>query len=132
MELKALITQNTCTNTIAGWIWYCDNCITHGNANSSDEAGYMAEQHAKYYSWLPYEETVENEDEESIDYMNYDPALRDNPELDWQGDCLYASYLIDITSGVTYRYGEDYTDKTPNKIGDIAIALEVQKRMGLQ
>jgi hypothetical protein len=131
MELKALITQNTCTSTVAGWIWYCDSCDTHGNADSSDEAEYMTGQHARYHSWLPHEED-EVEDEESINYMNYDPALRDNPELDWQEDCLYASYLINVTDGITYRYGEDYTDKTPNKIGDIAIALEIQKRMGLQ
>ena len=130
MELKALITQNTCTQTVAGWIWYCDNCDTHGNADSVDEAQYMVEQHARFYSWLESEGDLE--EDESTDYMSYDPDLRDDPELDWQDECLHGSYLINVVDNITYQYGEDYTDTTPNKIGDIKIALEIQKRMGLQ
>jgi len=131
MELKSLITQNNCTNTISGWIWYCDNCVTHGNANSSDEAEYMAEQHSRYFSWLD-SDTEKAEEEESIDYMDYDPLTRDDPELDWQYECLPAIYLINVDSGITYGYGDNYTDETPNKITDIALAIELQKKLGLQ
>lgn len=130
MVLKNFITQNTCKSTVGGWIWYCDACDTHGNANDSTEADFMAEQHAKYFGWLEGAEV--GEDEEIPEYMSYDPALRDDPELDWSYDCLHATHLINARTGITYNYGEDYTDTTPNKVGDLDIALEIQKRMGIE
>ena len=103
MTLKNVITKYTCASTVGGWIWYCDGCDTHGNADSSNEAKYMSEQHAKYHSWLSDDEDT-NEDEDVHSYMDYDPLLRDNPELDWQSDCLSAVYIVDVSDEVTYSY----------------------------
>ena len=131
MKIKDLITKNTCTNTINGWVWYCDACDTHGNANSSDEAEFMAERHARYFSWLD-DGAETSVDDEVMSYMDYDPYERDNPSLDWQDECLHATYLINVTKAITYGYGEDYSDETPNVIVDLDVALKLQKRLGLQ
>jgi hypothetical protein len=41
---KAAGTQ-MCSSTIAGWLWYCDVNDTHGNADSDEEALFIAKSH---------------------------------------------------------------------------------------
>lgn len=132
MSLKNFITPNTCKSTQGGWIWYCDSCITHGNANSSDEAEHMAEAHALYFSWDESQEYDEESDGENItNYMDIAPEHREDTIGVWSMECLQATYLISVSDNITYEYGADYSDKTIEPI-DLDVALEVQKRMGLE
>jgi hypothetical protein len=65
--------------TRAGWLWYCDEHDTHGNADSEDEANFMGRAHAYYHSeiLLPlfdaeFPEDVENaldDVEDSCDWI---------------------------------------------------------------
>ena len=50
---KALDTMvaDSCPITNNGWIYYCDEHDTHGNADSRDEAQVMADAHECYFSW---------------------------------------------------------------------------------
>ena len=43
-----IIGNSTCKSTVAGFLWYCDTCGTHGNADSRDEARHVSEAHAEY------------------------------------------------------------------------------------
>lgn len=45
-----MVAANSCASTIAGWIWYCDEHNTHGNADSHEEAHHMAEAHVEYHA----------------------------------------------------------------------------------
>ena len=126
---KDIITKKTCESTIAGWVWFCDSCVTHGNANSSDEAEYLAKSHAKYYSWI--EDEDDNEDSETISFMDMDVLEREEEHHNWSYECLGAIYLIDVTNNITYEYGDDYTDKTPNNPFDVDKAVQLQKRLGV-
>ncbi len=36
--------------TIAGWYWYCDECDTHGNADTEAEAWTIARAHEQFQS----------------------------------------------------------------------------------
>jgi hypothetical protein len=129
MKLKDIITPAMCKSTIGGWVWYCDSCDTHGNANSSDEAEHMAEAHALYFSWD--EDGKYDEDDDSvISFMDLKPEEREHTVASWSMDCLHATYLIDVNENVTYNYGDDYEDKTITPI-DLEVANEIKKRMGL-
>jgi len=133
MQIKDLITPNTCSSTISGWIWYCDSCIAHGTANSSDEAEHMAEAHALYFSWDEDAEWDEEKDPDGVlirEYMNLTPEDRDWNDANWSMECLGAMYLISVQDNKTYQYGEDYSDKTIKPI-DLDLAIEIQKKMGL-
>ena len=129
MNIKDIITPATCKSTFGGWVWYCDSCDTHGNANSADEADYMAEAHAKYYSW---DETAEyNEEDDSIkSFMDIAPEEREDTVGAWSMECLQATYIISVNDNITYNYGGDYEDKTITPI-DLEVANEIKKRMGL-
>jgi len=124
---KDIITKKTCESTIAGWVWFCDSCDTHGNANSSDEAEYLAKSHAKYYSWS---ENEFDEDGDTLSFMDMDVLEREK-EHDWNYECLSDTYIIDATENITYEYGDDYTDKTPNNPFDVDKAVQLQKRLGV-
>lgn len=47
--LDDLAAASVCSDTVNGWLWYCDEHDTHGNADSEDEAGYMAHAHSDYH-----------------------------------------------------------------------------------
>ena len=38
-----------CPGAVDGWLWYCDNHDTHGNADTEDEAEAYAEAHREYF-----------------------------------------------------------------------------------
>lgn len=44
-EYYEKVTATCCDSTINGWLWYCDVHDTHGNADSEDEAQFIAESH---------------------------------------------------------------------------------------
>jgi hypothetical protein len=56
LDLSAM--ESVCSATTNGWLWYCDECDTHGNADSQEEAEHMADAHVGF--WLP-------DDEDDID-----------------------------------------------------------------
>jgi hypothetical protein len=39
----------SCPVTTHGWVWYCDEHVTHGNADSEDEAEVVGAAHETYY-----------------------------------------------------------------------------------
>ena len=41
--------DSVCSATVAGWIYYCDEHDTHGNADTQDEADHMAAAHVGYH-----------------------------------------------------------------------------------
>ena len=60
----------------------------------------------------------------------------DTFERDWRGhnwsfECLGATYIIDASENITYSYGDDYTDKTPNRAFDVDKAVWLQKYFGV-
>ena len=44
-----MIVRNIGNCTVGGWIWYCDVHDSHGNADSEDEAKYMAIAHEGFF-----------------------------------------------------------------------------------
>jgi hypothetical protein len=38
-----------CHETVNGWLWYCDEHDTHGNADSMAEAEHMADAHSEFW-----------------------------------------------------------------------------------
>jgi hypothetical protein len=54
LDLSAM--ESVCSATTNGWLWYCDECDTHGNADSQEEAEHMADAHVGF--WLPDERTT--------------------------------------------------------------------------
>jgi hypothetical protein len=40
----------SCKSTVTGWLWWCDEHDTHGNADSEDEAAVMAGAHEDYFN----------------------------------------------------------------------------------
>jgi hypothetical protein len=102
-DLKNYITPNACQTTLAGWIWYCDSHATHGNADSAEEADWVATSHMEFFC-------------EDIDGL---------PE----SEC--AVYIIDVSNNITYNCGEDYNDKTPNAVVDLDKAQQIRTMLGL-
>lgn len=41
--------EGVCSDTRNGWLWYCDEHDTHGNADEEDEAQDMAQAHVEYF-----------------------------------------------------------------------------------
>lgn len=62
--MEQVITSGVCESTTGGWEWYCDAHDTHGNADSKEEAVFVAKSHAKF--WKKYEDC----DIYSIDVTN--------------------------------------------------------------
>lgn len=138
MEIKDLITSRICDNTVFenSWIWYCDECRQHGTGISSDEVNFLAKAHWDYHSYtvLDYvDERAEPSDEEDnksyLSYMNADPLERDIEV--WENDECQL-YIIDEGNNITYNYGDNYDDKTPNNVTDLDVMIAVQKQMGLK
>jgi hypothetical protein len=48
-EYWIALLERTCPETVAGWLWYCDEHNTHGNADSEDEAAAMVDAHIRYF-----------------------------------------------------------------------------------
>ena len=42
--------EDLCSDTVAGWIWYCDVHDTHGNADSRAEAKHVAHAHRQFHA----------------------------------------------------------------------------------
>ena len=42
--------KHVCPQTVGGWLWYCNEHNTHGNAGSDDEARSLAAAHAVYFA----------------------------------------------------------------------------------
>jgi hypothetical protein len=53
-----------CGDTADGWIYYCDVCDTHGNADTEVEALFMARMHSVY--WTTIGEAGSDEDEHDL------------------------------------------------------------------
>jgi hypothetical protein len=49
-EYWDVVQRTVCPATIAGWLWYCDEHGTHGNADSEDEAAAMVDVHVRYFT----------------------------------------------------------------------------------
>jgi hypothetical protein len=133
MKIKDVMTPAMCKSTLGGWIWYCDACDTHGNANSSDEAEHMAEAHALYFSWddsQEYDFDKDPDGENITNFMDIAPEHRADTVGAWSMECLQATYLISVDDNITYQYGEDYSDKSITPI-DLDVAIDLQKKMGL-
>lgn len=41
---------HVCPQTIGGWLWYCEEHDSHGNADSEDEAQALANAHAAHHA----------------------------------------------------------------------------------
>jgi hypothetical protein len=147
-ELKDIITNFMCHETVGGWIWYCDNCQTHGNADTSDEAEYMALAHIKYMAStsIDHDMDFENATNEEIEsntlwYRDATQSEREiffgeneDGDIDYDmidNDCWACMYILDIETNTTFNYGEDYTQKHSNVPVDPAIAENIRKIMGL-
>jgi len=133
--IKDLITANVCGNTIFenSWIWYCDECRKHGTATSSREVVFMASAHSEYFQWEDIPPTDE-ESEEEVELLSYmDATYEQRQNLNWTGGCIEEGcvYIIDEGSNITYRFGEDYEDKTPNDVGDIVVAQHLRQQLGI-
>ncbi len=50
--LEVMASRNVCPETVAGRVYYCDEHDTHGNADSQDEARYMAAAHTDFFIQL--------------------------------------------------------------------------------
>jgi hypothetical protein len=46
LDLSAM--EGVCSETTNGWLYYCDEHDTHGNAGSQDEAEHMADAHVEF------------------------------------------------------------------------------------
>ena len=56
--------EDLCSDTVAGWLWYCDLHDTHGNANSRAEAKHVAHAHREFYA-----KAVELDEDEACDIV---------------------------------------------------------------
>ena len=135
IRIVDLITPNACKTTIAGWIWYCDNCVTHGNADSSEEADWMAKCHLMYHTSIFMGDTENSEEyEDDSKYVAFKDLPPDEQEM-YEYELVEASpcsaFIINVNKNKTFHYGEDYTDDTPNKIVDIAVAQKLREQLGL-
>lgn len=41
--------DSVCSDTVNGWLWYCDEHDTQGNSDSQEEAEAMREAHIDFY-----------------------------------------------------------------------------------
>lgn len=138
MRIKDLITSRVCGNTVFedSWLWYCDECRQHGTAMSAEEAEYLAEQHAIWRSSIFIGEDKDNTDDED-NWVSYREAsdiirLTERDEFMEMALEMCPLFIIDEGNNITYSYGEDYTDKTPNKVTDIETMIKLQKDLGLE
>lgn len=141
MKIKDLITSRVCGNTVFenSWIWYCDECRQHGTAISSDEADFMAGAHYTYHGYTMQNEELApdmNSDEYDtfiennlLNFMDADESEREIYSFD---NDMCNLFIIDEGNNVTYDYGDDYEDKTPNNVTDIQTMIKLQRELGLE
>lgn len=133
MRIKDLITSRICGNTVFenSWIWYCDECRQHGTAMSAEEADYLAHAHLDWNSYaLDLEGKIDPETEEVKLYAFWEVSLYERNDYDWEPTCPI--YIIDEGNNITYDLGNDYEDKTPNKITNLDTMLKLQRELGLE
>ena len=120
VRFKDLITPgDICKSTTNAWLWYCDDHDTHGNADSHSEADAIAEAHMEFQTFA----ANLSADEEMEDDEDY-------PDLQPEDVCTV--FLIDVSNMITYNYGDNYKDKTPNRTPvDLEKAAEIRRRLGL-
>jgi hypothetical protein len=134
MELANYITPKVCESTVFedSWVWYCDEHQQHGTGGSAKEAEYQATAHAEFNTSV----YVGGESDEEIENAeNYVPYL----SLDEEGQFLLDEeigeecelYIISEKMNKTFNYGDDYSDDTPNEVGDLEVAQEIRKKLGL-
>jgi hypothetical protein len=41
--------QSVCPETMEGWLWCCDDHDSHGNADSEEEARFVANAHSAFF-----------------------------------------------------------------------------------
>ena len=63
-ELHLSGQEDLCSDTVAGWLWYCDLHDTHGNADSRAEAKHVAHAHRLFHA-----EAAGNDADESCDIV---------------------------------------------------------------
>lgn len=142
MEITDLITPNVCKSTAFenSWIWYCDECQKHGTGLSAKEVEYYAQSHIDWTSYADERSSsLEWNEETVVDPEGFEPTLLDFSEVpederfmyDWEPACDGAVFIISEGLNKTFRFGDDYTDTTPNQISDIELAQEVKKQLGL-
>lgn len=137
MRIKDLITSRVCGNTVFenSWIWYCDECRQHGTTTNASEAHFMAEQHALYRSSIYLGEGEDTDDDDK--WLNYSEA-EPQERLDLYDEFLEMAldmcplYIIDEGNNITYDFGDDYENKTPNNVTDIQTMINLQKQLGLE
>ena len=69
-KLMSDMISNGCT--IAGWFWYCDLHDTHGNADSEDEAEFIAEAHLEFHHEISFEAYKDNLEDDEVFDPNYE------------------------------------------------------------
>ena len=47
--LDVVAMEAVCSESVNGWLWYCDQHDTHGNADSQDEVEHMADAHVEFF-----------------------------------------------------------------------------------
>ena len=134
-EIADLITpEGVCSSTVFvnSWVWYCDEHQQHGTAMSPEEAEHYAKAHAEWYTRI-YQG---DEDDESLDsigtsihYPDLAPEEKEFYEDEVGESCMM--FIIDEAKNKTFEYGSDYTDDTPNQVGDIEIAQHLRDQLGL-
>ena len=134
MNLANYITPKVCESTVFedSWIWYCDEHQQHGTGSSAEEAEHQATAHAEFNT-LVY--VGGESDEEMEDEDNHVPFLSlDDPMLHILDEEVGEScelYIISEKLNKTFNYGDDYSDETPNEVGDIEVAQEIRSKLGL-
>jgi hypothetical protein len=56
--------EDFCSDTVAGWLWYCDVHDAHGNADSRAEAKHVAHAHRLFHA-----EAADDDDDEGCDIV---------------------------------------------------------------
>ena len=134
MELANYITPKVCESTVFedSWVWYCDEHQQHGTGSSAEEAEYQAKAHAEFNTSV-YVGGESAEDFENTE--NYVPYLSlnevDQILLDEEIGEECELYIISEKMNKTFNYGDDYSDDTPNEVGDIEVAQEIRNKLGL-
>ena len=47
--LDLVASESVCPDTAVGWLWYCDEHDSHGNADSEDEARAVGRAHTSWH-----------------------------------------------------------------------------------
>ena len=99
----------------------------------------MAQAHFDYFSYTtlnedeaPEFDTPEYEDwaeNNILDFANATEEQRFEQTFDNAGCVIY---IIDEGNNITYNFGDDYEDKTPNNVTDIQKMIDLQKQLGLE